>query len=126
MLDESARALLPELRREGVPLAFVGTHDPAVECDRAVADNGRAGWLATEHLQRLGHRRIVFLGPTAEALGRNSALRGRREGYREAMRLGTGGAIEPRSEEWELLDPLPAGVPEIERGERLISFFERT
>src|SRR5687768_213418 len=125
LLDESARALLPELRREGVPLAFVGTHDPAVECDRAVADNRGAGWLATDHLRRLGHRRIVFLGPTAEALGRNSALRGRRDGYREAMRLASGGVSEWRPEEWELLDPLPAGIAENERAERLLAYFER-
>src|SRR5688500_1497835 len=50
LLDEAARAMVAELAREGVPVVFVGTVDPAVVCDRVVADNRRAGRLAAAHL----------------------------------------------------------------------------
>src|SRR5688572_772400 len=49
LLDDGARALLPDLRRSGVPLVFVGTYDAAVEGDRVVADNARAGRIAVSH-----------------------------------------------------------------------------
>ena len=127
LLDEAARALLPELRRDGVPLVFVGTHDPGVDCDRVVADNQRAGEIAVSHLGRLGHSRIVFLGPSEAALERNSALRGRLRGFRAAARrLHRASEIDGSDEGAVLLDALPAGVSERERAERLLAFLERS
>jgi DNA-binding LacI/PurR family transcriptional regulator len=124
LLDDSARALLPMLRRDGVPLAFVGTYDPTVPCDRVVADNARAGRLATEHLLRLGHRRIAFLAPGASSAARSTSLHGRLGGYREAMHsVVTGGRGAPSGGS-ELLDALPVGPEAGARAERLLASLE--
>jgi LacI family transcriptional regulator len=124
LLDESARALFPALRHDGVPLVFVGTYDPAVPCDRVVADNVGAGRLATEHLLRLGHRRIAFLAPDAASAARSTSLRGRLEGYRRALdSLGTAGDGTP-SERRELLDALPVGLEAGARAARLLALLE--
>ena len=98
-LTEDARALLPDLRARGVPLAFVGAYDPAVAGDRVTADNRAAGRLAALHLRALGHRRIAFFGPGAARIARNTSLRDRRAGYREAL-VGTsaGGGAAGRGE----------------------------
>jgi GntR family transcriptional regulator of arabinose operon len=124
LLDESARALLPTLRRDGVPLVFAGAYDPAFPCDRVVADNSGAGRIATEHLLRLGHRRIAFLAPNAASVQRNSSLRGRLDGYHAALDDAFGALA--GGERRELLDALPAGPDDTTRAERLLSFLERS
>ncbi|MBI3969934.1 MAG: GntR family transcriptional regulator [Chloroflexi bacterium] len=120
-LDAAARALVPALRKEGVPLAFVGTYDPEVDCDRVVADNPDAGRIATEHLLRLGHRRIAFLAPETAAVAQSTSFSGRLAGYREAMR-----AAGTASEDLELLDALPEETDDQARVEHLLAFLDRT
>jgi LacI family transcriptional regulator len=123
-LDAGARALLPALRRDGVPLVFVGTYDPAVAGDRVVADNARAGRLATEHLLRLGHSRIVFLAPGGPIAARSTSLRGRLDGYRAALAGHRLGARRARSDALELLDALPTELDDAARADRLLSFLD--
>jgi GntR family transcriptional regulator, arabinose operon transcriptional repressor len=50
-------------------------------CDLAGIDNHRAGYLAAEHLLRLGARRIGFLGYKHQA----STVRTRIQGYKDAL-----------------------------------------
>jgi LacI family transcriptional regulator len=122
LLDDEARALVPELEKQGVPVVFVGTVDPTVRADGVVADNARAGRLAAEHLAQLGHQRIAFFGPGPRMLAQNSALRGRLDGFREVARTkGQGGEGDDAT---VLVDPLPSDVPERERAERLLAFLE--
>lgn len=74
-------ALIERLRRWRLPcvqtLRSVGRDD-----DFVAADNRRGVALATEHLIRLGHRRIVFIG----GANRTTVARDRIGGYRAAMR----------------------------------------
>ena len=143
-LSDDVKALLPALRRQHVPLAFVGTYDPTVECDRVVADNERAGRLAVEHLQRLGHRRIAFLGPGEVAMAANTALQGRLAGYRAAIASLAAATDRParpaviegdprddprdgrRDEDLALLDTLPAALDDAGREAHLLAFLDRT
>jgi len=50
-------------------------------CDLAGIDNHRAGYLAAEHLLRLGARHIGFLGYRHQA----STVRTRIQGYKDAL-----------------------------------------
>ncbi|RKN45028.1 LacI family DNA-binding transcriptional regulator [Streptomyces hoynatensis] len=76
-------ALHGELRRLGVPLVMVDLVGwSGAELPSVGATNWAAGRTATEHLLRLGHRRIGFIaGPPR--LPCNTA---RQAGYREALR----------------------------------------
>lgn len=83
--------LAEALQLRGFPTVLMFTHaaDPAlwyVDCDNLVG-----GFLATEHLTDLGHRRIVHLagGP------RSGAARERRQGYLQALRAA---GVEPRTD----------------------------
>jgi DNA-binding LacI/PurR family transcriptional regulator len=72
---------LSALKKEGVPFVLVNRYldDPKAPC--VAPDDVLGGRLATEHLLRLGHRRIgVITGST-----RVSATQGRLEGYRHAL-----------------------------------------
>ena len=70
------------LRRPRFPVVAV---DPPNSLEREVASVGSNNWSgalqATEHLVSLGHRRIGFVGGSAEHAG----LRERRGGYRSAL-----------------------------------------
>lgn len=76
-----ARAIGP-----GTPLLvfnrrLTGTAPPGFSYDFLGLDNRNGARLATEHLLRLGHRRIAFFG----GHGGSSSCRERRLGYRDAM-----------------------------------------
>ena len=73
---------LPKLSEVGIPFVLAGrsTRDPALDC--VVVDNVLGGRLATEHLIKLGHARIAFIGGPPSVL----ASVERYEGYRQAMR----------------------------------------
>ncbi len=59
----SADNIQPLLDRP-MPLVIVDRHIPALAVDSVLADNQRGGWLATQHLIELGHRRIgCIVGP---------------------------------------------------------------
>lgn len=71
-----------ELRRLGVPLVVIDpAGSPATEAPTVGATNWTGGMAATEHLLRLGHRRIGFI----EGPPRLLCSRARLDGYRAAL-----------------------------------------
>lgn len=54
--------LLLALRHRGLPVVLVDNHLPGVDLPAVVPDYRAGARVATEHLLRLGHRRIAFLG----------------------------------------------------------------
>lgn len=73
---------LAALRASRVPLAMVDAEAPGVPC--TIVNDVLGGWLATEHLISLGHRRIAFVGDVPTELGFISTRR-RLLGYRRAL-----------------------------------------
>jgi LacI family transcriptional regulator len=69
------------LRRRGVPVVLIARAPDQVNIDAVLVDNRRGGREATEHLLRLGHERIAFIGgPAALAVADE-----RRTGYVDAL-----------------------------------------
>jgi DNA-binding LacI/PurR family transcriptional regulator len=74
---------LERLTTARVPVVLVDTTGPGVPA--VVTDDVEGGRMATEHLVRLGHRAIAFIGDDpANAFGFTSSTR-REEGYREVL-----------------------------------------
>jgi DNA-binding LacI/PurR family transcriptional regulator len=113
---------LEHLERIGVPIVLINNHNE--QSGRytftVTVDNYHGGYLATEHLTQLGHRRIAYVTAPAD----HSSDYDRRCGYREALIaagiqsdpaliiLGNGRADggERALEAMLALDPLPSGV----------------
>lgn len=71
-----------ELRRLGVPLVVIDpAGSPAMDAPTVGATNWAGGMAATEHLLRLGHRRIGFVAGPPRLL----CSRARLDGYRAAL-----------------------------------------
>ncbi|MEU5344595.1 MULTISPECIES: LacI family DNA-binding transcriptional regulator [unclassified Streptomyces] len=71
-----------ELRRLGVPLVVIDpAGSPALDVPTVGATNWAGGMAATEHLLRLGHRRIGFVAGPPRLL----CSRARLDGYRAAL-----------------------------------------
>lgn len=142
LLDARARALALQVRptpealallenRAGrrVPFAFVGTYDPEIEADRVTADNVEAGLVATRHLLALGHRRIAFVGPSADWLVRNTSYRDRLAGYHAALREAAGSldpAVRRDPDRLVLGDGLPEAMDGEARRDHLLTFLEES
>ena len=74
--------VLAELKTAGIPVVLLDRRaDERDRCDLVSLDNLRAGFLAAEHLVRLGARRIAFLAYR----GQGSSVAGRIAGYRSAV-----------------------------------------
>ncbi len=69
------------LRRQGVPVVLIARAPEGVGIDAVLVDNRRGGREATEHLLRLGHSRIAFIGPHTHPVERD-----RLAGYKDALR----------------------------------------
>lgn len=121
LLDADAKEALPELRGRGVPVVFVGTFDPSVDCDRVTADNRTAGRIATEHLLSLGHRRVAFFGPDQARMDASTSLRDRRFGYWDAVREAGDSASGT-----ELLNAVPRELDDTARLAHLQDFLHRS
>lgn len=82
-----ASAVAPEhvasyrrMLREGTHLALIDRRLEKLRCPMVIADNVEVGRMATEHLIRLGHRRIGHLRGADVMVARD-----RLKGYREAL-----------------------------------------
>ncbi|MFA7372473.1 MAG: GntR family transcriptional regulator [bacterium] len=75
----NAEALF-ELKMAGYHFILIDRYFRELETDYVVTDNKKGGFMATEHLIKLGHKRIgIVLGLTC------TAIEDRFEGYREAL-----------------------------------------
>ena len=73
--------LLLAIRHRGLPIVLVDNYLPGVDLPAVVPDYQAGARLATEHLLRLGHRRIAFLGAAVSYPFGWQTL----EGYGEAL-----------------------------------------
>lgn len=72
---------LKRLREWRLPFVLVVRYLPGIEADYVGADNALGAKLAVEHLVKLGHRRIAFIGGAPDS----SARRDRVSGYYHAL-----------------------------------------
>ncbi len=73
--------LIPSLLANQVPLAVVGRQDPYPQVSYVDVDNQNGAYVATNHLLRLGHRRIAHIaGPMNMVAGTD-----RLAGYKQAL-----------------------------------------
>jgi DNA-binding LacI/PurR family transcriptional regulator len=75
------RHVLDPLRKVGYPFVLVDYRFANEHADAVVTDNRKGMRTATEHLIKLGHQRIAFVGGPLE----EGNFRERLEGYREAL-----------------------------------------
>ncbi len=91
--DQVNQRVLDAFEEAGIPVVLLDRYAHAYPLrsghDLVGIDNRRAGYLATEHLLKLGCRRIGFVAHPDSA----STVEARVAGYREAL-LGHGGIIE--------------------------------
>lgn len=76
---------LNELVAAGLPVVAVDFAPRAAAFDAVCVDHVHAGYLATEHLLRLGHRRIAFAGELPVAASTDPTWQDRLTGYLRAM-----------------------------------------
>lgn len=70
--------------RRGVHFIFLDRRPFGLSCDMVGSNNILGGFLACEHLIRLGHRRIAYIGGAVASV---NTLRDRYEGFCAAMRV---------------------------------------
>lgn len=95
--------VLQELVQRQIPLVLVDRYLRNLPTDFVMSDNFGGGLSATQHLLRLGHRRIAFLGWRDAAV----TMEHRRMGYRQA--LSEAGLAPDPALEWEV-----EGYPDID------------
>jgi len=78
--ERTKNGLLPLMRR-GFPFVLIDRSIADLACDSVQSDNVTGARLLTEHLIRIGHRRIAHLVGSDD----NSTGRERLQGYREAL-----------------------------------------
>lgn len=85
MKDEMNRRITQALDAASIPVVLldrtVGPYPERGHYDLVALDNRRAGYVMTEHLLRLGSRRVAFVGMPNAA----STVDARAAGYREAL-----------------------------------------
>lgn len=84
-IDCMSAPFLNEVARAGVPLAAIDFAPPDRPFDAIRIDHFDAGYQATAHLLRLGHRRVAFLGEGPAGRATDPAWQDRLSGYQRAM-----------------------------------------
>ncbi len=92
VMADDPRRYLAELIRGGLPVGLMDRTFPGLEADVVMCDNFGGGYLATQHLIALGHRRIAFLCRPHMAL---MPVAERLRGYRQAMQDAGLDALDP-------------------------------
>ncbi|MCL4441945.1 MAG: LacI family transcriptional regulator, partial [Firmicutes bacterium] len=70
-----------ELNRCNMPYVFVNRYFNDISADCVLIDNFKGGYMATQHLISLGHKKIVYLA----GIGSSTSLE-RKRGYEQALR----------------------------------------
>lgn len=77
---------IPFLQRADTPIVLVDANHPSLEnLNRVVVDDVAGGFMATQHLIDLGHRRIGYISDFLEDPFNFTSSRYRYEGYRKAL-----------------------------------------
>jgi LacI family transcriptional regulator len=84
-IDAYSATALSEMVRSGVPVVALDFHTHGAAFDSVCFDHLQAGFLATEHLRRLGHKQVAFLGDRPNEKGTDPAWQDRLKGYLYAM-----------------------------------------
>ncbi len=79
--SEDYAHLLSTIRSAGIKVVLIDRYFNEIKVDSVVTDNIKGGKLATEHLLKLGHKKILFLMYNPNASSTSERL----EGYRLAM-----------------------------------------
>ncbi|MFZ4778211.1 MAG: LacI family DNA-binding transcriptional regulator [Terrimicrobiaceae bacterium] len=97
-----------------IPALAISSYTEDLTIPRITADNFGGMREATEHLIRLGHRKIVFLG---ENDPRTQIYADRARGYEWAMRQH---GLDPQTVLWNLeTEPAPPSLKDLKRGQAL-------
>ncbi|WP_291039912.1 LacI family DNA-binding transcriptional regulator [Herbiconiux sp.] len=88
---QSSQAYLGAQVEQGIPLVFVDRRPSGIVADTVLTDNAEGAARAVEHLLRVGHRRIAYLGDSTDIF----TARERKRGYLDTLRHG-GIAPDPR------------------------------
>ncbi|MBC7870243.1 MAG: LacI family DNA-binding transcriptional regulator [Chitinophagaceae bacterium] len=78
--DRKEESFMPQLMQHEMPVVLIGRPATSAAINYVDTDNITGGYLATEHLIKLGHRRIAMIGTNE-----NTASDDRLEGYRKAL-----------------------------------------
>jgi LacI family transcriptional regulator len=70
------------LKNTKIPFVLIGRHFPSLRTDYVVCDDTEGGYLATQFLLNLGHRKIAFLNAWNSKISSSAE---RFEGYRRAL-----------------------------------------
>ena len=81
--------LYEEIIRHDIPLVFIDRQPPKSYGPVVQIDNHKAGYISTEYLLNLGHRRIMLITRNPYL----STVRGRISGYKQAI-LDFGGEVD--------------------------------
>ena len=73
--------LMQDLVDDGLPIVLADRHLAGLQADAVIVDNRAASFAITDHLIRLGHRRIGALAANLDA----NSIRDRVAGYRDAL-----------------------------------------
>lgn len=77
---------IPFLLSADIPIVLVDANHPSLGLlNRVVIDDIHGGWLATQHLIKLGHRRIGYISDFLEEPFNFTSSRDRYAGYRQAL-----------------------------------------
>lgn len=69
------------MERHGVPYVLMGRYFKDRFCESIVADDFRSGYLMTDHMLAMGHRKIAYIGASTHV----SSSAERLDGYRSAL-----------------------------------------
>ena len=72
---------IEELKEAGLPFVLLGRYFDGLETDYVVTDDVQGGYLATEHLIKLGHKRIAMINGPLHI----SSAKERFQGYKKAL-----------------------------------------
>lgn len=79
--DRKEDSFVPRFAERGLPFVLIGRPERQMDISYVDTDNVAGGYLATEHLLKLGHRRIATIGSD-----QNTAGDDRCTGYQNALR----------------------------------------